>query len=355
VAGWWPVAQAAVAAMLAWLIAHRALGHSQPFFAPIAAAITLSTSRIQRSRRIAQLIMGVLLGIGIAELLVAILGATTVALGVIVFATMLIALAIGFGFFAEGMMFANQAAAAAILIVTLHRSGTGSERVVDALVGGAVALVIGVLLFPAHPLSLLEEAERDVLRSLARMLERVCEALRTNRPAPHDFALEKGYEIHQLLAALARARSTARANVRVAPRRWRLRAAVNAEIRRTAQLDLLANAVLGLVRAATRPLDRERPLPDGLQERIASLGSTIQRLSATPQPWPPRVLEQARAVATAANTEAMGGGASRAGVLAWIVAATAGDLVRVLDLPPEIAARRPPADLSPLARRFDRV
>jgi hypothetical protein len=46
----WPATHTALAAALAWLIAHRVLGHAQPFFAPIAAAISLSISHTQRSR-----------------------------------------------------------------------------------------------------------------------------------------------------------------------------------------------------------------------------------------------------------------------------------------------------------------
>jgi uncharacterized membrane protein YgaE (UPF0421/DUF939 family) len=103
----WPLALASVSAALAWLIAHRLLGHPQPFFAPIAAAIALSTSRIQRSRRIAQMVTGVLLGIGVGEVLVAILGTSTTSLGVIVLVTLAAAVISGVGFFGEGMMFAN--------------------------------------------------------------------------------------------------------------------------------------------------------------------------------------------------------------------------------------------------------
>lgn len=132
----WAVLQAAVAAALAWLVAHRVLGHPQPFFAPIAAAISLSTSHIQRSRRIAQMVAGVLLGIVVAELLHAVLGDSTAALGVIVLATMVISLAVGAGFFGDGMMFPNQAAVSAVLVVTVHRHGTGAERAIDVLVGG---------------------------------------------------------------------------------------------------------------------------------------------------------------------------------------------------------------------------
>jgi len=112
--------KSALAAALAWSVAHGLLGHPQPFFAPIA-AISLSTSAIQRSRRIAQMVVGVLLGIGVAEILHGPLGDSTAALGAIVLITMAIALAAGVSFFGDGMMFPNQAAASAILVVTLHR------------------------------------------------------------------------------------------------------------------------------------------------------------------------------------------------------------------------------------------
>src|SRR5579884_4178988 len=191
-AGFGPALLAALAAVAAWLLAHRVLGHAQPFFAPIAATISLSISRIQRSRRIVQMVSGVLLGIGIGELLVALLGTTTVVLGLIVLLTLAAALLSGEGIFGEGMMFANQAAASAILVVTLHRAGTGSERVLDALVGGGVALVLGVGLFPAHPLRLLEDAERALLRALVALLEEVARLLRTSQAPPADWALRSG-------------------------------------------------------------------------------------------------------------------------------------------------------------------
>src|SRR5437763_120532 len=219
---WQPVALAAVAAAIAWWIAHRLLGHPQPFFAPIAAAIALSTSWIQRARRTAQMITGVLIGIGIGEALGSTLGTSTTALGVIVFATMIVARLSGVGFFGEGMMFANQAAASAILVVTLHRHGTGGERLLDAAVGGAVAFLIGVVLFPAQPLALLREAERSVLRVLGRTLEQVVQVLEGGTIPERDWALRASHEVHRELAALAQARSTAWANVRIAPRRWHL-------------------------------------------------------------------------------------------------------------------------------------
>ena len=86
---------------------------------------------------------------------------------------------------------------------------------------GAVALVVGVILFPADPLPRLKQGERAVLRSLASAAEQVADVLRTGRGAPPGWALAIGHEIHEQLSILAQARMTARANARIAPRRWR--------------------------------------------------------------------------------------------------------------------------------------
>ena len=283
----WPTLQAALAAVLAWVIAHDALGHAQPFFAPIAAAIALGTTGIRRGRRIVQMVFGVTLGIAVGEGASALVGNGTWAIGIVVLATLSAAVVAGVGVFGEGMMFVNQSAASAILVVALHRHGAGSERLVDALVGGGVAGVIGVGLFPAAPLRVLRDAEQEVLRSLAGALGHLAALLGAGTPAPPGWTLAAAQDIHRQLSGLAQARMTARANVRIAPRRWRLRTAVAAEDARTARLDLLAGAVLSLIRAATDALDASAELsPGGVDELAAALGT----LAAGPLPWPDQTL-----------------------------------------------------------------
>lgn len=327
----WPAVQAALAAALAWYVAHDVLEHPQPFFAPIAAAITVSISYTQRARRAVQMVIGVLLGIAVAELLVAVLGTTTLALGLIVLVTLLIARALGEGFVGEGTLFANQAAASAVLVVVLNRHGTGAERAIDAVVGAAAALVIGVLLFPSAPLPRLRDAERAVLRALAGALEHVAPLLRSDaRPDP-GWTLATGYEIHRQLERLAQARAAASATVRIAPRRWHLRGAVAAEDERVARLDLLANAVLSLVRAATGAHDDQERLPAELEDRIAALASAITRLASTPQPWPPELVRDVELVAAGAIEQAAAQPVDRAPVVASIMRATARDLLAIVE------------------------
>jgi uncharacterized membrane protein YgaE (UPF0421/DUF939 family) len=210
---------------------------------------------------------------------------------------MLVAVLLAAGFVGEGMMFVNQAAASAILVVALRGHGIGGERALDALVGGAVALIVGVILFPASPLPRLWDAERAVLRSLAYALEQAADLLRTGARAEPMWAVATDYEIHEQLSILAQARMTARANVRIAPRRWRLRPVVDAADQRIAPLELVANSTLSLVRALTVAAgDREAP-PAPLQARVAPFASALRALSDTPQPWPESVIRRALNVA----------------------------------------------------------
>ena len=66
----WQIAQCAIAAGVAWFIAADLLGHQTPFFAPIAAVVSLGTSYGQRLRRVAEVTLGVAVGVLLADLLV---------------------------------------------------------------------------------------------------------------------------------------------------------------------------------------------------------------------------------------------------------------------------------------------
>jgi uncharacterized membrane protein YgaE (UPF0421/DUF939 family) len=326
-----PITLTAIAASLAWLVAHRILGHPQAFFAPVAAAVSLSTSRGRRSSRIVQLVGGVLLGIVVAELLSSAIGISTVALGVVVFVTLAIAVAAGAGFFASGMVFANQAAASAILVVTLHKHGTGAERAIDAVVGGGVGLVLGVGLFPAHPLRLLREAERRLLAQLATTVEQAVEMLSGSSNPDAEWALARGEEAHRRLAELASARATARATVRVAPRRRALRPLVDAELARVGRLDALVEGVLGTARAATGRLSGSEPLPLTLRDELAAIGLGLRRLATAEQPWPKKTRDGVRAITAQLGGRTTFEPVDRAAVVGSLLHTSALDLAAVLD------------------------
>ncbi|HEX4034621.1 MAG TPA: FUSC family protein [Solirubrobacteraceae bacterium] len=322
----WPVTQAATAAGLAWLVAHNLLGHAQPFFAPIAAAIALSTSAVRRGRRILQMIAGVMIGIVVSEAAAAVMGTSWISIAITVLVTMAAASAVAIGFFGEGMMFVNQSASAAVLVIALHHHGTGSERAIDALIGGGVAAVIGVGLFPAHPLRMLRAAEREVLRSLAGALAEIGELLEGAGRVSSGWTRAAAQDIHSQLAALTAARQTARANVRIAPRRFALRAEVGREDTRIAILDLLANAALSLLRVASDALDQGEAVEPAIAACIRDLAAAIGELAAAAQPWPEELRDSIAQRMVTLGERAGSASAARGPVLASAVRSAARDV-----------------------------
>jgi uncharacterized membrane protein YgaE (UPF0421/DUF939 family) len=270
----WPIAQAAAAAALAWWITHDLLNHPAPFFAPIAAAIALGATVGRRWRNVVQMIFGVTLGIGVAEAVIRLVGTGTLSLALIVLVTMSAAV-----LFTAMPMFVNQAAASAILVVTLRTGGVAGERFVDALIGGGCALLISAVLAPPHPLPVLGRAIRGALQGVATALRGAAEALATGTPRDPEWTLAITHALHGQLATLASARTTAGDIVRLAPLRRHWRPQVEHADARAAHVALLANTSLTLVRMAAAALEaRERP-PRELTESVAELAGAVDMLA----------------------------------------------------------------------------
>ena len=252
---WFTLAQTSVAAGLSWYLTHDVLGHPQPFFAPIAAAVSLSISNVLRAQRAIQMMIGVTLGIGVGTLVQGLVGPGAIAIAVAALIALMVAVFIGHGYIGQGMMFANQTVISAILVLALYRSNVGFERIYDALIGGAVAIVFAVLLFPADPLKVLRNARVGVLGVLHGVLSRAADLAAGRREAPPDWPLSAVDRVHEQLGGLIEARTTARQVVRVAPRRWGLRAAVEAADHQAVHVALLAGSVLEVARAVAPSVD----------------------------------------------------------------------------------------------------
>ena len=159
-----PILQSAIAAGLAWYLAHDVIGHSRAFFAPIAALIALGVGVANRPRRVVELTFGVAVGIGVGDVLIWGIGSGTWQLGLIVALAMVAAVLIG-----GGPLFVAQAASSAVLVATLVGAHNAS-RFVDALVGGAVGLAVLVVV-PVNPLREARRSSEIVFSELAASLD----------------------------------------------------------------------------------------------------------------------------------------------------------------------------------------
>jgi uncharacterized membrane protein YgaE (UPF0421/DUF939 family) len=270
----WPITQTAVAAGLSFYIAHTLVGHGQPFFAPIAAAVSMGTSSDLRGHRAVQLVFGVGLGIGLGVGVEALLGTGPAALGVAVFLALSVALVVGQGFFAQGLTFANQSAAAAILVIALHSSTASWDRLIDTLIGGGVALIFSLLLFPPRPQSVMHRGAESVFTVGAQELRRL-KAFTTSRAAiSRTRPLTSGGHVGRALDGLDLARASARELVRLAPMR-RSRAAMAHPDQLAAHVAGTTSAVLALGSLIVAAIDAGEPLPADAQESIRELSATL--------------------------------------------------------------------------------
>jgi hypothetical protein len=212
------LAQAAAAAGISWELALQLPNHGQPFFAPVAAAIALGAERGTRGRQAIRMMTGVSVGILVGAAVLALVGAG--AWQIVVGTAVALVVTTGAG---APLMVRNQAAASAILIVALHRPGSNlaAQRLEDALIGGAVAILIARFLLPIDPLPLVRDEAGKLREQLAAALDEAASALTANDRERGEAAVERIWTIDD--SSLARALLTAREVTRAAPRRRPLR------------------------------------------------------------------------------------------------------------------------------------
>jgi uncharacterized membrane protein YgaE (UPF0421/DUF939 family) len=268
---WWPILQQTAAATVAWLIARNVVEHPQPFFAPVAAVVGLNTDLGERGLNALRLLRGVVVGVVVGELAIAVLGGGYLSLGLATFTAMAIAKVTG------GIrIVVAQAAVAAILVVATAQAEQGTQRLMDALIGTGVALLFSQLLFPPEPLRLVRRAETAALTGMAGGLASTARALdRDDDDEQAGQAMSMLRETAGPLAQLARMR---RASTRVARHSltwYSRRAPVVRENENAGHLDLLGASCVMLARTALAATPSQRrmlvPAVRGLADVLAEL------------------------------------------------------------------------------------
>jgi uncharacterized membrane protein YgaE (UPF0421/DUF939 family) len=269
------ILQSTLAATLAWLVATEVVGHARPFFAPVSAMITLGLTQGERGRRAVEVVLGVTLGIAVADLLVIALGDGWWQLGLVVALAMSAALLLG-----SGQMFAQQAAVSAALVATLQPpdDGVSFARAVDALLGGGIALAVSALVLPANPVRMVRDAAAPVLAELAGVLDDVAAALETRDRDAVQAALERGRGIDELAQDLDDALTVGRETARLAPPRRRALGTVDLYADAAAQIDLAIRNVRVLARGARRAIDLDDNVPPEIADALRSLAEAVRAL-----------------------------------------------------------------------------
>jgi hypothetical protein len=267
----WPIAQQTAAAVAAWVIAVRFAGHPEPFFAPIAAIVGLNVTLGRRGSNAVRLLIGVVVGIAVAELVVEFAGGGVWTLALATFFAMLIARAVD-----DQPIVIAQAAVSAVLITTFASQKQGWERLVDALIGVGVGLVFSQLLFVPEPLRLLRRAESAVLSGLADGLSLTADAVQHKNHQLADQAIHSkgGPESRCGAVRSTRWARWQRQPSTLAVGSTRLMPSLVTSLRETANVGSLAGMLHRVADHADQPdCGGHRGIPAGVDDPIQLLGS----------------------------------------------------------------------------------
>lgn len=271
----WQIGQCAAAAAVAWYLAADALGHTTPFFAPIAAVVSLGTSYGQRLRRVAEVTLGVAIGVFLGDLLTHALGSGAWQIGLIVSLAMISALLLD-----AGAIFVTQAAVQAIVVsALLPDPGQAFVRWTDALIGGGVALVAATVV-PRAPLRRPREQAAVVVRKISTLLR------------ASAASIEDG-DVDRALATLADARSTDALIVELrsaadeglsvlasSPFRWRHKGGVRQMVELVEPLDFALRNTRVVARRVAVAAYRHEPIPAGYAAFLRDLADVTDAMAA---------------------------------------------------------------------------
>jgi uncharacterized membrane protein YgaE (UPF0421/DUF939 family) len=252
----WQIGQCSIAAGVAWFLASDVLGHDTPFFAPIAAVISLGTSYGQRLRRVAEVTVGVAIGVLVGDLLTHWLGSGPWQIALIVSLAMSSALLLG-----QGVLFVNQAAVQAIVVSTLlPTAGAAFIRWTDALIGGAVALVAAAVV-PRAPLRRPREQASVVVRKISVLLRAAADSIIDGNVERALAVLQDARSTDELVIELRAAADEGLSVVRSSPFRRRHRGPVRAMADLVEPLDFALRNTRVLVRRVAVAAYRGEPIP----------------------------------------------------------------------------------------------
>ena len=273
----WPILQTAAAAVVAWYLATLLVSEDQPVFAAIAAVVALGATYGQRPERAIELVGGVVLGIGLAGLLVGAIGSGPMQLGLLVLLAMGAAVALG-----GGPLLVTEAAVSASLLVLLEPTSAGlaPSRLIEAVVGGGVALAVSALAFPPNPVLLVGRSAQAIFGGLGRALEDVAAALADGDRDRSESALQAAREIDHDLRALDEALVIAGETARFSPGRRSSRGELDRYARAARHIDFAVRNARVLARHAARFVRGARSVPPELLEAIDDLGLAVWALAA---------------------------------------------------------------------------
>ncbi|MCW2999426.1 MAG: aromatic acid exporter family protein [Solirubrobacterales bacterium] len=272
------VLQTALAAAAAFTIARDVVGHTGPFVAPVSAIIALGITYGQRTARAVEIVIGVAVGVLVADLITLALGTGPAQIALVIGLAMAAAVVLG-----GSRLVVSQAAISAALVASVtvpdHVTFT---RSVDALIGGSVALLVNLVLSPVNPLRMAQRAATPLLDELGAVLRDVARAIELRDHDAVVDALARARGLDPLMARFSEAAQVGNEVASLSPLRRRHRPDLTIYVHKAQQMDLAVRNARVLARGAVRAVDLQAHVPEETILALRDLSSAVTALAPDP-------------------------------------------------------------------------
>ena len=278
-----PIVQLTVAATASTGFAHYVLGHPAPLLAGTVVVSSLGLARDARPRNVLDTLIGMLVGVLIAEGALAAFGQGVWQTAL----TVLVVLFVG-RFLVPRSAFATVAAVQSIIVMVLPTTvSSPMSRLLDALVAGVTALLVTVLI----PRTLSRETARDaraVFAAIDDATATVAQGLRSGNRVRGERGLEKARAIDPLGDVWRGQLESAAAVARISPWLARRRAEVERHRRIQQAMDLTVRNLRVVARRSAYASGDGRARPEMAElvttarRAIALIGQSLDDISIEP-------------------------------------------------------------------------
>lgn len=267
--GWRVIVRLTAAPALAWLLSMTLFGHSQAFFAPIVAILTLTVGVGKRASVLVEIILGAALGILVGELLILLIGRGAWQL------VLVVALAVACAIFLRlsGLALTQTVISSVLLVAIVPEAGVADPaltRFVDAFLGGATALAMTILV-PANPIRDLDRATGRMVRELAAILKTIAGAMRNFDTEHAAVALDRARATQPMVETLGAQAGGLTEIARLSPFRWSQRASVNARAAALVDLEHAVRNTRVLARRTAAMIRNGEPVPAPIVAAVEDL------------------------------------------------------------------------------------
>jgi uncharacterized membrane protein YgaE (UPF0421/DUF939 family) len=205
------ILQIIVAVLIAYSIARWLLGHAYPLLAVTVTITSLGLTRDARPRRVAESLLGIVLGVATSESIALLVGSGVWQLGVV----LLVVFVVG-RFVSPNPQFAVASAIPSAIVMLLPAGEGLFGRTLDAVIAGIVALLVTALI-PRDPGRIAARDRRVMFAVLTESTEAIARSLRDADEAAGELALSRLRRAAPLFDAWKQSLDTAIAVARLSP------------------------------------------------------------------------------------------------------------------------------------------